>query len=1115
VDRGRWVVALVLAATAAGALEVTGTVVDAAGAPVAGQVVDLGIWAANGVRLGRGRTGADGRFVATVPDGPAPTQLEVTAIRREELGWYRGPVGATVHLVLQPAVVLRGTLRDLSGAPVAHAEVDVQPDRGPEVQGAPAGFRVGRGQTTRTDDAGRFAVRLFPTGGAASVTITHEDYFPEEVTIARLGRDEPLWPCLRPVIDIAGRVLGPDGRPRAGVRVGAFGASHDGREALTDALGRYALRVRSPGLTCVGVTDPLGPVTAHPRRFVLARPGRTAAEVDLVAEAGLVVPIRVVDAATRRPLPDIAIDGTAPHGQLPHDPRLHTDARGEVRIRTVPGRLEVRADGGDRWLSFVGDERQVWLRAGTEPAPVVLELARPRQVAGVVRDDAGVPQPERTVALYYRYRLGDGDSESTTDAQGRFRLVAPPRGPVVLRVFARTRYPLLSRTLPAECIPAGEWALAVPRPALCDLRGRVVTGAGQPLCGVSLQLWPLAGAPRAPLDAHPLTTQTAADGSWRLERVPRAGTYRLSASLAAHRPREDATVPLGPRAVRDEPVVVPDIVLDPLAERIAGRVLDAAGRPVAEATVRVLGLRLPVARTAADGGFTCTGLPPGALRLLATHGADQAAEVASRAGDTDVVLRLQTVRRVSREEERKLAVELLRAAWAEASGPQGDRPSVARSLAQVDPEALTALLRQVKPIDTDGAATLTAGLVALADRAPRLCAEDLGLLDTVPAGARRALAQVRVGVALARTQPAAATGLLAAIQGVAAPGQATLAFHRAALAARLGRPDADSLADQACRALAGRADADRLRLLAAWLWADQPTLRARALHPLSGPLRYAGEMCVVAGLADHDPRAALARLDALWTPAVAAHWSRQDRDVLLLWVAAARLALALAPTDLAAAVRVAAFLPESERVQVSAMSAGLAADRAAAVALLRALANNAVGLPPEALGTLTCQAAELDPATGERVLRLDWRDLDWHCGQHLRQAATVSALAVSRPAEARQMAAESLEHDPTQVSITWVASALEFAAACRADARWATTHRLGMPSGTHRQLMLRSGGGWLAREPALRPVCAASSPLADMLEQLFGWGLFGFELLDWATNPAPVDAAALIALAVP
>ena len=253
-------------------------------------------------------------------------------------------------------------------------------------------------------------------------------------------------------------------------------------------------------------------------------------------------------------------------------------------------------------------------RAAREAHARAALAAAPPGERGVAEDDAAlrtfrgrVVDPEGRsipgVPVIFRGR-GGSDASAVTDARGRFELVAK-REPGRVSTSALEYEDLFSLSVRATDASTGglggddELLLVTARHR--PLSGRVVDEFGAPMRGATVGLeLPEGFLSRfdAVLDAADDRTwrvETDEDGAFELERAPVVLEARLTAKRDGY---VDASLlpPLGPGHWLELVLRRPEASEDTLE----GRVLDAAGAPVAGALVSLGGL---CATTAADGTF--------------------------------------------------------------------------------------------------------------------------------------------------------------------------------------------------------------------------------------------------------------------------------------------------------------------------------------------------------------------------------------------------------------------------------------------------------------------------------------------------------------------------------
>jgi len=185
---------------------ITGTVVDAAGAPVADAAIDA---APAGPELRRliwkhlAWTAADGTFrIERLPDGVFAVRARIEGANVAVVNDVA--LGARIRLVMRPTAALSGVVVGPTGGPVDDVQLEVK-DREHDVSRTERLFRT----------AGKFAFRDLPAG---TYRLTADDDRQTSITVAlREGeiRDD-LRVVARPRYAIRGRLVAADRRPLAG-----------------------------------------------------------------------------------------------------------------------------------------------------------------------------------------------------------------------------------------------------------------------------------------------------------------------------------------------------------------------------------------------------------------------------------------------------------------------------------------------------------------------------------------------------------------------------------------------------------------------------------------------------------------------------------------------------------------------------------------------------------------------------------------------------------------------------------------------------------------------------------------------------------------------------------
>lgn len=549
---------------------IVGTVVDVQGVGLEGAEVQLkgsgfdtlyvgstdststdvaGAFVLGGVPLGA-------RFrVAARREGLAPAEVEVALSSDRRT--------ARVEIMLREGCTVRGRVLDQSNRPVAGARLKLWPSlvaSGSDSFVAMARVRsvAAEAQPTAESDAngdyrftglapGRFEVSARAPGFAPAQVRDIEiaegarDVAVDAITLARGSR-------------IEGRVVDGARRPLVGARVSAIGEGQDriggvsfsgvpveqhpnavstasgpeGRFVLDglDQRRRHYLQVRLDGYA--------------PAARASVQPG--GAPLSIVLERALTLPGQVVDEQGE------GIAGAQVYGR----PRLSHPSGGSTYAAPPPmmratagwdGRFALKglAPGGAKVgasdPSYLADELDVTLRAGSVPEPVVLTLRRALALGGRVTGADGTPVVGATFVIGRAHQNGGVSSETAeahTDLEGRYRIGGLEPGHVTVTV---THPDWLSASREANLLPetAGE-------PNKLDftlergfaISGRVLDEAtGAPVAAATVWMVPPQSAD--PMAALPQRTRSDAAGAFVLRGV-RPGEVVLRASSDGYAP---------------------------------------------------------------------------------------------------------------------------------------------------------------------------------------------------------------------------------------------------------------------------------------------------------------------------------------------------------------------------------------------------------------------------------------------------------------------------------------------------------------------------------------------------------------------------------------------------
>lgn len=411
---------------------------------------------------------------------------------------------------------------------------------------------------------------------------------------------------------VAGQVFDEQGRPLVGATVRAVGAPTGTAEARTDGEGRFSLELPAPGDFPLSVSAPdreeivLSALTLEGSRRVLLGHRPTL--------AGL-----VLDEATQAPLAGVLL--TARPAAAPGAPQgASTQSRDDgsfVLELPAKGAYAIEA-GGAGYAGAAGSEEylpRVLLDVDAGRADLRIVLTRGLTIEGRVLSDAGEPLRREMLAEVLG-RLANGDPDFTrrrrvrlSDGLLRVPGLAPGRYDLSVRPITLAGDPDLTdvaATLVRD-VEAGTTGLEVRLARGAVLQGRLEDDAGQLVLSKGWVRALREGETRRDLA---VMVDAPGDGTFRLGPLEANVRYDLEAGgfgvLRSGRTR--GVAPGDARVV---------IVLSRGA-RIAGRVLDADGKPVprgvsvgafaSEGSLEQPGRRM-FASTGEDGRFVLGGLP--------------------------------------------------------------------------------------------------------------------------------------------------------------------------------------------------------------------------------------------------------------------------------------------------------------------------------------------------------------------------------------------------------------------------------------------------------------------------------------------------------------------------
>ena len=619
---------------------IAGTVRDQAGAPIAHARVCGNAWSSElpdsvtaapicadtdergGYKLGD-LIAAEYTVQAAAPRF-RPAVFEPTpGAAHSEFALAAGEARTGIDLVLRPGgVELTGTVLDIAGGPIAHAQVRTTRGLGGH----------GGGPTADTDERGQFSLWVDP--GTPLVSATADGYASNVAMAHAPGAVEIL---LTPESSLAGTVIdAATDQPVAGARVevatAGWGWDGNARRDFTDEHGRFRVSPLGPGRFVASATAEHGYGTS--RGSILVGLGQHVDGVIVAVFPAHRITGRVVIAASRRDCPDATV--------FLRDP---LSAR-MFHLRRGPGDRLV-GDGVTAG-SYRASVNCTGYRERDTYDPVVVadadvdatwEVDAGATIRGKVTTRSGTPVDDANVSAQ---RIGEGRTPTSW-----LNVRARPGGEFELTGLAPSRYRVRVSSdhgvAPVDGVEVEVAAGAtVERDLVLDgvatLSGTVVDGAGAPVGGVQIHT----SALQRSWSNGPGLARSDAAGAFTIEGL-RPGDYRVTAARSyrdtLRRPGTNDDAEQGERvSLRAGQTATVRLVVEAPSGSIRGSVLDAAGAPVTDAFVACAresdaagGGRSSVAATrddwwgndakpvltGTDGSFVLGHLAPGAYTLRA------------------------------------------------------------------------------------------------------------------------------------------------------------------------------------------------------------------------------------------------------------------------------------------------------------------------------------------------------------------------------------------------------------------------------------------------------------------------------------------------------------------
>lgn len=540
-----------------------------------------------------------------------------------ELLLAAGANRAGVDLVLRRGgVEVTGVVLDVTGGPVAHAQVRASPSR-----------RAPPGPAVESDEAGRFS--LWVDRGTLWVMASADGYAPNRVLGRAPGTFEIL---LTPESSLAGTVVdATTSQPVEGARVEVESTTWNGNHSgidVTDSQGRFHVEHLTPGrFTAAAITEH---GYGRGEGSTLIGLGQHVDGVIIKLFPARRIVGKIVISSTHEVCPDGSVGLTDTVRDRHLAMRREHDGQ-YVAQGVLPGTYAVAVDCRGYQARTDYDPIAV---SDADISGLTWEVDAGSRLRGNLVTRSGEPVEGARVRAEY-IGSGAGDRVSLTSdiskPGGRFELAGLRAGPY--RVGVETEQGIAPRDGYAVEIPA---AATIERNFVIDnggkLIGTVIDSAGKPVADLEI----IALSADRSRSSRANSVLSDENGAFTIESL-RPGEYRVIASRGggAPLPKPGSTddAQQGEKAlVRSAQTVTVKLVVEAQSGIIKGTVVDAAGNPVSDAFVsssresdaagaqrsNVAGTRddwwgssaKPVV-TSTDGSFTLTRLSPGTYTLRA------------------------------------------------------------------------------------------------------------------------------------------------------------------------------------------------------------------------------------------------------------------------------------------------------------------------------------------------------------------------------------------------------------------------------------------------------------------------------------------------------------------
>ncbi|MBM3956812.1 MAG: carboxypeptidase regulatory-like domain-containing protein, partial [Gemmatimonadetes bacterium] len=644
------VVLLVLVASAAQALTITGKVVDPAGKPIGGATVWLHFRGPGGPYrwqpVASTQAAADGSFSLTDParEKIRPTDAERYAVTAHKAGLtvdgaQVSDTAERLKLTLAEASAVTGRVlgegaKPIEGALVMVTRAYLRPDPSSITRYFPVPDDVSEALGVRTDAQGAFELRLLPEGWQPGLTVSASGY--GRVALRREASERATF-WLQPAGSLRGKLVfarKPERLAECVLRASAE-VQEDGyvsEEVSPDEQGAFVFPELPPGSYRLSVEkQPL----QDEHLVGLIRAAVTSGEEAMLewgAQTTYPLHGRVIASDTKNGLPGVAVAFYFQGSDGSYSPKATTGPDGVYDTRCIQGTYMVTAWAPN--FTRAKDRPSVTVEVGpglSGNAPDVV-LDRARDLTIRVVDTSGRPVAEaavrRGVDFAPEYVSGK------TDSKGQF--VASDVGPGLIKFWADKGSLATATGRQVDgAKEQGPITLTLQPGVLCTLRAKVIDQDGKPIPAAEVYLHQTRGDARSS-DRAGLTD---AAGAFLKANARPGVTYALE-FRAAHCSRyTTGQWTATPGAAHDFGA----IRLQRRTGFVAGTVVDEAGTPLPGVTVLNAGGGPETVKVTTDdqGRFRLEGLESGSAWVLAQAANRPLAGVRVEVGVADVKLVLR------------------------------------------------------------------------------------------------------------------------------------------------------------------------------------------------------------------------------------------------------------------------------------------------------------------------------------------------------------------------------------------------------------------------------------------------------------------------------------------